>query len=112
VGPQAYEVFVDGVDPFIPTNPGMTHPVQHIVNAPKSYEFRMPLRTTYPLWCNPAYWHQGLKPFFNLKGQLLAIEGALFLYFYLLFTIQLGITMPFLAMMVIAPSSLSCLKNA
>ncbi len=112
VGPEAYEVFVDGVDPFIPANPGATHPVQQIVNAPKTFEFRMPSRTTYSLWYDPAYWHMGLKPFFNLKGQLLAVEGALFLYFYLLFTIQLGITMPFLALLVIAASSLSCLKNA
>ena len=44
VGPEAYEVFVDGVDPFIPANPGATHPVQQIVNAPKTFEFRMPSR--------------------------------------------------------------------
>jgi hypothetical protein len=111
VGQVAYEVYVDGVDLFVPGGSEVKHPVQSILDNPRTYQFRMPSRATYALWNNPAYWHQGLKPYLSIKGQLRALGAALLLYLYLMFTFQLGITLPFLALLLMSPSWLSCLRD-
>jgi hypothetical protein len=108
VGPINYEIFIDRVDVFAPDNPGLLHPVQHILDHPSTIEFGEPIAGTYPLWYDPTYWHAGLKPQWRTKEQVGAIRLALRLYFQILTTIQLNVTMPFLALLLIAPQPWSC----
>jgi hypothetical protein len=110
-----YEIYVDGVDWSIPSDNGLTHPVKKIVEAPAppTYEFGKPIGGTYPLWYDTSYWHEGIKPRFDLKGQLQAIKEALFLYYLTFFSqfLQLNVSVGFLMLFALgAPRSL-CLKT-
>jgi hypothetical protein len=95
-----YEIYVDGVDWCIPSGNGLTHPVKKIVKSPLTYEFSEPIGGTYPLWYDTSYWHEGIKPCFDLKGQLQAIKDALFLYYFTFFSqfLQLNVSMGFLVL--------------
>jgi len=46
------------------------HPTRKICDAPLVYEFGSPIGGTYPAWYDPSYWHEGLDPHFDLKGQI------------------------------------------
>ena len=111
VGPIAYEVYVDGVDLFIPSGIQTEHPVRKTVEVPATYEFAKPVGGTYPLWFDPTYWHAGLKPYWYLKGQLRAVRLALLLYFWILSMFQLNILAPFLALLLIASRPRSCCRR-
>jgi hypothetical protein len=93
-----YEIYVDGVDWCIPSGNGLTHPVKKIFESPPTYEFGEPIGGTYPLWYDTSYWHEGIKPRFDLKGQLQAIKDALFLYYFTFFSqfTQLNVSAGFL----------------
>jgi hypothetical protein len=99
----AYEIYVDGVDWSIPSSNGLTHPVKKIVESPATYEFREPIGGTYPLWYDTSYWHEGIKPRFDLQGQLQAIKDALFLYYFTFFSqfLQLNVSTGFLMLFAI-----------
>ena len=111
VGPIAYEVYVDGVDLFIPKEPAVAHTVNKILDKPATYEFEHPIAGTYPLWYDPTYWHAGLKPYWNLTGQLQAIKYALQLYFSLLTTLQLNLLVPLLMLLLISSRPMSYYKR-
>jgi hypothetical protein len=93
-----YEIYVDGVDWSIPSSNGQTHPVKRIVESPPTYEFGEPIAGTYPLWYDTSYWHEGIKPYFDLKGQSQAIKDAFLLYCFTLFSpfLQLNVSAGFL----------------
>jgi len=97
-----YEIYVDGINWSIPTNSGLTHPVKKILESPLAYEFGEPIGGTYPLWYDTSYWHEGIKPHFDLKGQLQAIKDAFFLYYFTFFSpfLQLNVSAGFLMLFV------------
>jgi hypothetical protein len=82
----AYEVYVDGVDLMIPSGNGLKHPVKKIFESPPTYEFGEPIGGTYPLWYDTSYWHEGIKPYFDLNGQVQAIKTSLLFYCALFFS--------------------------
>jgi len=73
-----YTVNVNKVQFLIPKGPGMKHPVRRLNNTIEAYEYSKPIRGTYPLWADPSYWHEGIRPHFDLKRQLqtMALSAA------------------------------------
>ena len=57
------------------------HPPQQIHEDPAAWEFATPIRGTYPLAYDPAWWTQGLKPTVALRSQLQAIVDNKVYYF-------------------------------
>ncbi len=112
VGPIAYEIYIDRIDVFAPNNPGLLHPIRNVLDRPPTLEFSNPIAGTYPLWYDPPYWHAGLKPHWNLKGQLLAIGLAFLLYVWIPVTYQLNLTAPFLMLLLVAARPWACCKRA
>jgi 4-amino-4-deoxy-L-arabinose transferase-like glycosyltransferase len=112
VGPIAYEIYLDRIDVFAPNNPGLLHPVRNILDQPHTIEFSEPIAGTYPLWYEPSYWHAGLKPHWNLRGELPAIGLALLLYVWIPVTYQLNLTAPFLMLLLVATRPWACCKRA
>lgn len=49
------------------------HTTRQIFTQPAAYEFGTPISTTYPVWFDPSYWNEGLKPKFNLNKQIRTI---------------------------------------
>jgi len=49
------------------------HPQRKLADEPTVYEFAAPIGGSYPLWYDPSYWYEGIKPHFSLKGQLMAL---------------------------------------
>lgn len=105
VGRVDYAVFVDGVDAFIPEGAALRHPVARILEHPVVYEFSGPIKGTYPIWYDPSYWHEGVKPHFNLGGQGTMLLFAAVQYGSLLFSpyMQLNITLALFVLLLIAP---------
>jgi hypothetical protein len=38
--------------------------------VPAAFEFGTPIKSTYPPWYDPTYWHEGIRTHFDLKQQL------------------------------------------
>ncbi|MEO8592837.1 MAG: hypothetical protein ABI759_05920 [Candidatus Solibacter sp.] len=57
------------------------HPTRMTLEAPPVYEFNGPVGGTYPVWFDPSYWNEGIRPRFDLRQQLrkIVINGK-FLY--------------------------------
>ena len=49
------------------------HPTRKIFSDPAVYEFTTPIPGSYPPWYDPSYWYEGVRPHFQLKGQLWAL---------------------------------------
>lgn len=112
VGPIAYEEFVNGDQQFIPSEPGVLHPVHKLLEKPLIHEFAFPVSGTYPIWYDPAYWHAGLKPHWDANQQWRnATRPALGLYFRILTTIQLNLLVPLVALLFIAIDPFGCCKR-
>ncbi len=56
------------------------HPTRRVLDSPPVYEFRTPIGGTYPFWYDPSYWYEGVRPHFELFGQLaqIARNGRLY----------------------------------
>jgi hypothetical protein len=89
-GPLAYAWIIDDIAPHIhwqgePAGSGTpAHPTNRILTDPLVYEFKQPLKVTYPPWYDASYWNEGLRGHFNLRGQVKALGSAL-LQFYAVF---------------------------
>lgn len=46
------------------------HPTRKIHDDPAVYEFRGPVRGTYPPWYDPSYWYEGVAARFDAQAQL------------------------------------------
>jgi len=46
------------------------HPTRKVLEAPPVYEFGGPIGGTYPVWYDPSYWNDGIKPRFDLSQQM------------------------------------------
>jgi hypothetical protein len=70
------------------------HPPRKVMESPPLYEFAAPIQGSYPLWRDPSYWYEGVRPHFEWKGQLktlyrtasgylriISVTGALYIMF-------------------------------
>jgi hypothetical protein len=88
-GKITYEIFVDKTDIFVPTESVVRHPVRNIFDVPRAHEFASPVPGTYPLWYDPTYWHEGIKPKFRVEGELQVLKYAFLTYLLLIGSILL-----------------------
>jgi hypothetical protein len=52
-----------------PPGSGMPiHPPRQIWRSPDVYEIASPIHTTYPLWYDPYYWHEGVRVYPDMHG--------------------------------------------
>lgn len=49
------------------------HPPRKLMDVPEVLEFATPVRGTYPLWYDPAYWYVGAQPRFSAREQINAL---------------------------------------
>lgn len=74
-----YAAHVSGIYPWdhwrgLPPGTGTpVHPSRQILDKPAVFEFAGPVPGTYPLWYDPSYWYDGVKPTFNLSRQARAL---------------------------------------
>src|SRR5436190_3359479 len=79
-----YIWWIDGVS-FAHLQGGSTdgipiHPTRKIYDRPSVYEFATPIKGSYPVWFNPSYWHEGIRPKFRLDPQVMAIRVGWYSY--------------------------------
>ena len=67
------------------------HPTRQISDHPAVFEFARGTAASYPLWYDPSYWYEGVRPRFNLQQQIGAIETNLGEYGDLFFVRQAGL---------------------
>jgi hypothetical protein len=67
------------------------HPSVKIFESPPIYAFAKPVGGTYPVSYNPAYWYEGVRPHFELKGQIRVLLSSIESYFELFFRQQGGL---------------------
>lgn len=103
VGPVAYEVYVDGFHQFIPEADGLAHPVRKLSNSPRIYDYASPIHGTYPLWYDPAYWHEGLRPFWSTDGERKVVTYGLAVYLYIIFISYGVILVSLIGLRLVAP---------
>jgi hypothetical protein len=65
--------------------------VRQIMNHPTIYEFDRDIPASFPLWYDPAYWMDGLRPRFSVRDHLSAWRGHLNEYTRLLFYEQISL---------------------
>ena len=73
VGGLAYAWYVNGVPKYVHWQGGFgfgaaAHPTRRVLADPPVYAFATPVPGSYPPWYDPTYWHEGLKPRFDLRG--------------------------------------------
>lgn len=57
------------------------HPARWLLDGPHVFEFASPRAGTYSLWYDPAYWHEGAEPRFDLRQQVRVCAQQLAVYF-------------------------------
>jgi hypothetical protein len=86
VGRISYTEYIDRATKTVhwqgePLGTGISvHPTRRIFSDPAVYEFASPIAGSYPPWYDPSYWYEGVRPHFQLKGQLWALFRAANLY--------------------------------
>ena len=105
---------VEGVDDWFPKNVIFRHPVKRIFDVPATYEFTGPIGGTYPIWYDPSYWQEGVKPQFDVKAQVQATTTAFIRYCWVFLSpfAQLNVSVGLLILVLIAPRPSLCLKRA
>jgi len=48
----------------------LVHPARRVLQSPEVYEFAEPVPGSFPMFDDPSYWDDGLKPVFYVKGEL------------------------------------------
>ncbi|HWY58395.1 MAG TPA: glycosyltransferase family 39 protein [Terriglobales bacterium] len=82
-----YAEYVNSVRPIAhwqggPPGSGIPlHPTRKILDTPSVYEFATPLGGSYPPWTDQSYWYEGVRPHFELGGQLKVLRHSLATYF-------------------------------
>ncbi len=95
-GKLAYAWLIDGTEAYIhwrglPPGTGVpAHPTTKIFDNPSAYEFKEPIKSTYPPWYDASYWNEGLVGRFNLRGQLAALSQGLLAYYAVLINSPVG----------------------
>jgi hypothetical protein len=62
---------------FIPHEADAKRPVHRLSALPHAYEYGSPIAGTYPLWYDPSYWHEGIRPHVDFKRQVRTVLLAL-----------------------------------
>jgi hypothetical protein len=57
------------------------HPTRKILDSPIVYEYASPIPGTYPLGYDLSYWYEGVRPHFELRGQLDVLRHSFDFYF-------------------------------
>jgi hypothetical protein len=78
---------------------GALHPARRVFDSPPAYEFNGPVKGTYPIWFDPAYWSTGIKPHLSVTGALHEIRLNGFVYYKLFFHLQAAVAGICLAML-------------
>jgi hypothetical protein len=52
------------------------HPTRKLSEQPTVYEFAEPIRATYPVWHDPSYWFDGIRPRFVPRMQVARIMSS------------------------------------
>ncbi len=65
-----------------------THPARKILSDPSVFEFATPIGGSHPLSYDLSYWMDGVRPHFNLRGQLRILRQSVGTFF-TIFVIQL-----------------------
>src|SRR5438105_524511 len=55
---------------FTPHEPDAKRPVHQLSALSHAYEYGSPIAGTYPLWYDPSYWHEGIRPHVDFKRQI------------------------------------------
>lgn len=77
-----YAEFVNRATRFVhwqaePAGTGIPlHPSRKIFSDPDVFEFSSPVQGSYPLWYDPSYWYDGIRPHFSVKAQVWALYRA------------------------------------
>ncbi|MGH9941200.1 MAG: ArnT family glycosyltransferase [Pyrinomonadaceae bacterium] len=50
------------------------HAPRKVLDKPALYEFATPVGGTYPVWYDPSYWYEGVRPRFDLGRQFKAVK--------------------------------------
>jgi len=86
-----YAWWINGVTPpFVhwqgspPGSGTPLHPTRKILDSPAVFEFAAPIPGTYPPWLDLGYWHEGVAPHFELRGQVRILLTNTRIYFELL----------------------------
>src|SRR5262249_48409991 len=74
-----------------------THSGRRLNDFPPVEDVSGPGPSSYPLWYDPSYWYDGLRPHFELRGQLRTLRTSFGEYFHLL-SAQRGIATVFLTL--------------
>ena len=53
------------------------NPPRKLRESPEVLEFSSPVSGSYPLWYDPSYWYDGVRPKFELRNQIQAVRGNL-----------------------------------
>jgi len=56
----------------------LAHPARRLLRSPDVYEFGSPVDGSFPIFNDPSYWDDGLRPVFYMKGQLWHIAMNLY----------------------------------
>ncbi|HZQ90590.1 MAG TPA: hypothetical protein VFA60_02220 [Terriglobales bacterium] len=75
------------------------HPPRQLAAQPETFEYASPVPGTLPIWDDPAYWYEGVRPHFDLRQQL---ETLVFNTRDMLPRSQVGIVAAFLLLVVFA----------
>lgn len=75
------------------------HPVRKILSSPRVYEFATPGGESYPPTYDLSYWMEGVKPHFNLRGQLRIFRQSVGSFF-LIFVIQMEFAVGLIAFLI------------
>lgn len=67
------------------------HPTRKLFAAPATYEFREPLKGTFPPQYDISYWYEGVKPQIHLRQQLEALRIYLYWEFETVFRLLNGV---------------------
>ena len=70
---------------------GALHPARQVFDSPPAYEFNGPVKGTYPIWFDPAYWSAGIKPHLSVAGALREIRLNGFVYYKLFLHLQAAV---------------------
>ncbi len=92
-----YAWYVNGVPRFAhwqgsdPEKGHPSHPTRKISTSPAIYEFASPFKATYPPWYDPSYWYEGIRPRFELKGQMSLLASVAPIWAGILLNVHIGV---------------------
>jgi hypothetical protein len=83
-GRLAYAWYVNGVPAYTGWTGGgngsPTHGPRVLMENPRVLEFATPRGGTFPLWYDPVYWNEGVRPRFDLRGQWAVLKDQAIAY--------------------------------